>query len=229
MDWKKIEKDIGYKIAWVSLGGSRAFGLQTEKSDYDYIVYVVPGEGDNLTYNDIKKYEIPDMEGHELFIRFLSDNTRFEFFAGVWTILSFNNVIYANDIIKDFLNSNANALCNISPWNTYRIVIEKNLQYLNKGEYFRIWQSLKDACVIRNFLKLEDFQKCMYVDGDLLELYRKIHKNRYTDVTIDELREATAFLHNEELNSYFKQYRPNRELYNELMSYLEKIKLNYTM
>ena len=222
IDVEQIESDSGQKIVFASLVGSRVYGLETETSDYDYAAYVVPGSDRPFDPDAIYRYKTSDdLPKCDIFLRLLKPVV--QFYSSIMMIPTYTSIMYADNRIVDFINEHRNGLCNLSPYNTYRIALEHADRNLNYGRVKRQLITIRDCGIIHNFMQSGDFEKCLYLDGDFLEIYRDLHDNPESTITTDNIRELISFMYKDSTRAFFREFKPNYDLFNSLISKVEEV------
>lgn len=221
IDWKEIENTLGNKIVYASVAGSRRSNLQTNRSDHDYAVYTWPKN------NTAEQFVVKDKEGRDFFIRNLNPYRKLGVCAGFWPSLMYDSVIYTmDDSVKEFFKENSYRLSNMSPYHFYKSGIILVESFCSKPNLKRLAIGLREAGIIRNFMKTGDVTQSCYLDGEYLDLYQKL-KTYDPSVSGYDVHKKLNFLYEDSTLLFFKEFQPDYEIFyqfqNKLKEWEEKI------
>lgn len=193
LDWKKIEKSLGHKIAYAAVCGSRLSNLQTKNSDYDYVVYVWPSK---KLENPGGATKINDLIDGDIFVRDLNTHKKIGISGAFWPAVVYHGVVYADDVLKEFLNQNVKRLSNMNIERFYKSGLMLIEGFCTTNQPKRLAIGLREAGIIHNFMKIGDVAESCFLDGEFLEMYHKLKRN---DPSISgyDVHKKISFLYDE--------------------------------
>ena len=150
----------------------------------------------------------------DLFLKDINLYTKINICGAFWSSMTYGSVVYAiDDSLKNFLTENSKRLSNMNIEYFYRggVSLVENFCSVNNPKRLAI--GLREAGIIHNFMKIGDVTESCFLDGEFLDIYRKLKSND-PSVSGYDVHKKVSFLYEESTQLFFKEFKPDYDIFN---------------
>lgn len=227
MNWNKIEEITGHTIIFAAVAGSRLYNIHTERSDYDYVVFVLFNNSDNnKLYQATRAYHFPEAGEGDVFFRDALIPGALTLWCSVWTVPTYTNIVYANKDIASFLQLHKQELSNLWPYRTYCLGASFCQQLIEIGTRKQLMIALYCGAVLYNFMNTGDFFTSVYLNNDFFTIYQDVRDN-FNDTSQQQVQQFLSFLWDETTEIFFREFPFKSELYQKYLDAIAEVNSNY--